>query len=330
MNEGRDVKIRALIDLADARMLELVALMKPILGYGGFTKEDRQVLICLSTASARTSGSVLVLLEFGKTWDAEILSRTVFEGTLKFCHLLSDRDQFRARLTEYEQILTDINSLADHEKVERLIAVFPGKDKTALEPLKKLVLPEKQRETIRHQYPKQDRRRLQTTWGFTGLIEQMVRSGDGMGALAAGLLHGFAMASHVANADYIGVGMVVEREYRESERREAVHYAHAARVISDQLWYCALRLIVGYRFIGEPIEPISKLMSDGSELEQRLSEAQRDWYRVEYGVACSRCAPFARPESGSSFLRTEPEHGGVVLRQALKVRIHCAPFGKPF
>jgi len=110
-----------------------------------------------------------------------------------------------------------------------------------------------------------------------------VRSGEGIGGLAGSLLHGFAMASHVAHADYIGVGMVMEREYRESERREAADYAHAARVISDQLWYCALRLITGYRFIGAPTEPISKLMSDGSELWERLAEAQRDWYRVEYG-----------------------------------------------
>lgn len=282
-NEGFDVKIRALVEVADARLLELVALTKPLIAFEGFTDGERQVLNWLSAASARTSGSVLVLLESGRTWDAEILSRTVFEGSLKFCHLLSDRDQFQARLTEYEHILPDINSLADHEKAERVIASFPGKDETALIPLKELVLSEKQRETILHRYSKRDRHRLQAAWGFTGLIEQMLRSGDGMGALAAGLLHGFAMASHVAHADYIGVGMVMEREYRESKRREAARYAHAARVISDQLWYCALRLITGYRFIGEPTEPISKLMSDGSELWERLAEAQRDWYRVEYG-----------------------------------------------
>jgi hypothetical protein len=166
-----------------------------------------------------------------------------------------------------------------------VIASLPCNDESLLKPLNELVLSEEQRETILHRYPKQDRHRLKTTWSFTGLIEQMVRSGDGMGALAAGLLHGFAMASHVAHADYTGIGIMMEREYRESQRREAANHAHAARVISDQLWYCALRLITGYRFIRERTEPISKLMSDGSELWQRLSAAQRDWYRVEYGGA---------------------------------------------
>lgn len=279
-------KIRALVELADARLLKLLVLTKPIIEFQEFTDGERRVLSWLSTASLRTSGSVLVLLEAGKIWDAEILSRTVFEGTLKFCHILSDRDQLRARLTEYEHILPDINSLADHEKTERVIASLPFTDEATLKPLNELVLSEEQRETILRRYPRQDRRRLQTAWGFTGLVEQMVRSGDGMGGLAAGLLHGFVMASHVAHADWVGVGMVKEREYRESERREAADYAHAARVISDQLWYCALRLTIGYRFIGASTERILKLMSDDSELWERLSEAQRHWYRVEYGDAC--------------------------------------------
>jgi hypothetical protein len=99
-NEGFDAKTRALIELAEARLLDLVALMKPVIAFEGFTYGERQVLSWISTASLRTSGSVLVLLEFGRTWDAKILSRTVFEGTLKFCHLLSDRGQFQARLAE--------------------------------------------------------------------------------------------------------------------------------------------------------------------------------------------------------------------------------------
>ncbi|MEX2631890.1 MAG: hypothetical protein WD341_18295 [Tistlia sp.] len=122
---------------------------------------------------------------------------------------------------------------------------------------------------------------MQTAWGFSGVVEQMVRTGEGLGELAAGLLHGYAMASHVAHADYLGIGMVMEREHRSEVRRAAIHYAHAARVISDQLWYSAFRLIAAYRFIEEPRTEILELMTDKSELSQILREAQAEWYRIE-------------------------------------------------
>ena len=84
--------------------------------------------------------------------------------------------------------------------------------------------------------------------------------------------------------------MVMEREYRDQNRRDAANLAHGARVISDQLWYCALRVMAGYQFIGMPSEPVSKLMNDGSQLWRRLEEAQQDWYRIEYGLELSRTA----------------------------------------
>ena len=90
------------------------------------------------------------------------------------------------------------------------------------------------------------------------------------------------MASHVAHADYLGIGMVMERENRSETRRAAIHRAHAARVISDQLWYCAFRLISAYRFIEEPRTKILELMTDGSELSQMLRDAQAEWYGLEY------------------------------------------------
>ena len=184
--------------------------------------------------------------------------------------------------------LPDIGALADHNKVKRLIEAMPDIDVNFATPMRELLLTEARLDEISARYPRDVRRRLQTAWGISGLIEQMVRSGKGMGKLAAGLLHGYAMASHVAHADFPGVGMIIEREYRDPKRRDAANLAHGARVISDQLWYFALRLITGYRFVGITSEPVSKLINDGSELWRRLEEAQQDWYRIEYGLELSR------------------------------------------
>jgi hypothetical protein len=273
--------IQRLVDLADARLYELVGLMKPVMASDKLTIGQRQTISWLSTACVRASGSALLLAGFERVWDAEILSRSVFEGTVKFCHLLGDPKNAASRFDEYEISLSDIASLADHEKARRLIEIAPDPRDDMVAVLQEMILTEEKLAEFASKYPRQERRRIQAAWGFTGIVEQMVRNGEGLGELAAGLLHGYAMASHVAHADYLGIGMVMEREHRPENRRIATHEAHAARVISDQLWYCAFRLIAAYRFIEKPRTEILDLMTNESELSEILKNTQADWYRVE-------------------------------------------------
>ena len=274
--------IQHLVNLADGRLYELIGLMKPVMASDRLTIDQRQIISWLSAACIRASGSALLLAGFERVWDGEIVSRSVFEGTVKFCHLLGDPKDAVTRFEEYETALSNIASLADHEKVRRLIEIAPDPKGDMVAVLQELLLTEAKQAEVAAKYPRQERRRLQAAWGFSGVVEQMVRTGEGLGELAAGLLHGYAMASHVAHADYLGIGMVMERENRSETRRAAIHRAHAARVISDQLWYCAFRLISAYRFIEEPRTKILELMTDGSELSQMLRDAQAEWYGLEY------------------------------------------------
>jgi len=271
-----------LVDLADAHLARMIPLMQPIMMDAGISLGQRQTLAWLSTAALRASGSVFVLLSFDRVWDAEIVCRSVFDATLKFCHLLADPSKLETRLWEYESVLPDISALADHQKVKRLIDAMPDISEEVLTPLRELLLTEERGAEIAGQYPRDVRRRLQTSWGFTGLIDHMVRSNEGLGKLAAGLLHGYSMASHIAHADYQGAGMVMEREYRDHRRRDAANKAHGARLISDQLWYCALRLIVSYRFLGRSTQIIYDLMNEENDLFRELHAAQQEWISIEY------------------------------------------------
>jgi hypothetical protein len=274
--------IQRLVDLADTRLYELVGLMKPVMASDRLTVGQRQTISWLFTACIRASSSALLLVGFERVWDAEILSRSVFEGTVKFCHLLGDPKNAALRFDEYEISLSDIASLADHQKARRLIEIAPGLKDDMAAVLQELILSEEKRAELAARYKRQERRRIQAAWGFSGIVEQMVRNEEGLGDLAAGLLHGYAMASHVAHADYLGIGMVMEREHRPENRRIATHHAHAARMISDQLWYCAFRLLAAYRFIEKPRAEILELMLNESELSELLRNAQTEWYRVEY------------------------------------------------
>ena len=269
-------------DLADAKLYSLIELMQPVMTSDRLTAEQRQTINWLSVACIRSSGSTLLLVGFGRVWDAEIVSRSVFEATMKFCHLLGDETKIRERFFEYEQSLSDIAALSDHQKAQLVIDLAPTESEAMTAPMAELLLSEEKADQIRNQYPRQLRRQLKSSWGFTGLIQTMVSSGEGLGGVASGFSHGYAMASHVAHADFIGIGMVMEREYRSDERRDAANLGHAARVISDQLWYFAFRLIIAYRFIDKPRKQIFELMKDGSEIWELLEDAQRQFFEVEY------------------------------------------------
>ena len=255
---------------------------RPVIASDRLTDEQRQTISWLSGACIRSSGSALLLVGFGRVWDAEIVSRSVFEATMKFCHLLGDETKICERFFEYQQSLSDIAALSDHQKAQLVIDLAPTEDRAMTAPMAELLLSEEEADRIRNQYPRQSRRQLKGSWGFTGLIQTMVSSGEGLGGIASGFSHGYAMASHVAHADFIGIGMVMEREYRSDERRDAANRGHAARVISDQLWYFAFRLIVAYRFIDKPRKQIFDLMKDGSEIWELLEDAQSKFFKVEY------------------------------------------------
>jgi hypothetical protein len=60
----------------------------PVHSYGGWEKDECDTSGRLLAASARSTESILLLMAYGQLWDAEVLSRSVFEGALKFACLV--------------------------------------------------------------------------------------------------------------------------------------------------------------------------------------------------------------------------------------------------
>src|SRR5258706_7210653 len=102
-------------------MRELLPLMAPIAKYPEWTKEEQRTLGLIVTACARSSESVLLLCAYGQLWDAEVVGRSVFEGTLKFAYLLQTAQDFKQRHQEYCHDLLQIGLLRDHQKAADLL-----------------------------------------------------------------------------------------------------------------------------------------------------------------------------------------------------------------
>ncbi|MDS1135978.1 DUF5677 domain-containing protein [Nitratireductor indicus] len=261
---------------------ELLPVMAPVARYEGWKPPERQTLADLLSASARSSESALLLVAYVQLWDAEILVRSVTEGSLKFCYLLQGRENFEERHRQYAHDLFQIGLFKDHKKAADLLAVVPNPDDRIWKPIRDRLLSDTELTSIGDAFGSSQRRSLETKWGFTGLIGELARSGDQLTKGFTGFAHGYSMASHIHHADSIGTSLAIERDLRSTERRDKVLLAHSARLISDILSCFHLRLAVGYRFIQHDFDPVVSAAEKIQKFRETFDGVYSDWMNVEY------------------------------------------------
>jgi hypothetical protein len=275
-------KQRKWAELALTATRSVLPKMAPVASYAGWQARERETISFLLTATARTSESAFLLCAHGQLWDAEVLVRSVLEGSLKLAYLLQSRETFAARYADYADKLFEISLLKNHRKAQSLLAAVSDPDAHRWRPIRDLLLSANEFAELSGRYDKVARRNLERRWGFTGLIGELSRSDDtyfkGLGALA----HSYSMASHVQHADIVGASIALERDRRSVERREAIHLAHEGRLLSDLLDFLFLRLAIGYRLVGADMSQLVGVRVAIDEARAPLRGAAEDWHRIEY------------------------------------------------
>ncbi len=260
----------------------LLPLMAPVSRHHRWSTAELETISHLLTASARSSESAILLTAYGQVWDAEILVRSVFEGSLKFAYILQNTEKFGERHREYSFDHFQISLLKDHRKVKDLLAALPNGDDSSWTPFRERLLQDEEATAIASEYPRSRRRALETRWGFAGVISDLAGSGDPLFRGMTALAEGYSRASHILHADTIGTHLPFEIEQRSAERREAIQLAHGVRLLSDVLSCLQIRLLVGYRFIGEDPAPLREANKLIEQLVAGFGSAYEDWMEVEY------------------------------------------------
>jgi len=261
---------------------ELLPLMSPVGRYQHRAKEHAHTIGALASACARSSESVVLLCAYGQLWDAEVVSRSVCEGTLKFMYLLQAVDTFEQRHDEYAKDLFHVGLLKDHKKAEELLAAVPDPDARYWRPIRERLLSPDELLDIESRFDKQARRSLDTKWGVSGLIGNLTRSGDPAFSNISGFSHGYSMSSHVMHADSIGTSIALERDLRSPERLQTLHLSHLVGLLSSQVEYLYMRLMIGYRFAGHPLDELVSAKVKILALEDKFGTAYEDWLNCEY------------------------------------------------
>jgi len=244
------------------------------------------VLAQLALSCHLTSESALLLVSNVRVWDADILVRSVVEGTLKFAYLGSGTDDARAEKTkEYWDVLPDISRLKRHQRVDRFLAVVDNPEADEWRPLRDLRRDQGEFEELQGAYPKKLRQPIEQRWSFAEIGQALSRDDPGSGFdLLKHFLFNYGMASHLAHQDADAVGMVWERFQREPDRYEAVQVAHGARTISDLLVMAMVRTLVLHKVFQRERKPVRELFDQHNGLLEEMHAAQAEWHEIEYGA----------------------------------------------
>jgi len=284
-------------DLSDAQLQKWAALASQCIGAVldashhvlSSEREDndsftRFVMAQLFISCHLTTESALILVTHAKVWDADILMRSVLEGTFKLLFmLLGDEKQRRQRAEEYWSILPEAARLVSHRRASALMQEIPDAGAPQWAPIRELVLPDDVVADIKQKYPKQACKRLKQKWSFMEIAKFLVEYGDPRYRPLASMAYGYGMQSHLMHQDGEGVGMVWERMQRDPVRQESITSAHGARVVSDSCTYAFVRAKEVLRVNGGSVETISSISDDYRELFEEIEVSERLWNEIEYG-----------------------------------------------
>jgi hypothetical protein len=283
MQPEYEQRIRDLAQRGYAALFSLAPFMKPLNDIAAEPRH-KHALMALATACLRESETIIFLVQGRRVWSADVLMRSVLEGSVKFAYILESPATFAARCIEFRDVLPAIAKLRWHGKAEEWLNAVGENGSREQRPYRDVLLSKQQLEELRTTYPRELRNAVEGRWGFTSLLTAISKPNGAFGPVGRSLLHPYSVASHLIHMSYEGSDLPLERDSRPEERRDAIGVAHAAVLISDCLDFAHVRANAVHRFTGHSPEALYAELKSQRPLRDDLSTLVREWERVEYGT----------------------------------------------
>ena len=230
-----------------------------------------------------SSESSLLLVQTGKEWDADLINRSVLEGTIKYIFLMhGNSDQVRQKAIEFWEKLPLFASIRRSDRARSFLDVVGNHDSSEWIPIKDLVLSDDDISRIKGESTKKERRSLDQKWSFSEITKGFAASDSEELKCFIHLSHGYGMSSRLIHKDGDGVGMVWERYRRSADEQVSVKLGHSARIVSDICTFSKMRLYRLLRFCGQDVSKIQTIEERYKDLFDELQTAERQFIQAEY------------------------------------------------
>jgi len=274
-------RIKRLAHMGNAALLDLMPMNQPLKDVQA-EHDHKRALILLSTACLGNSQAALYLVLGLRLWEADIIIRSIFEGTVKFAYMLESPSTLPERCDEYSNILPMISKLRWHGKSAEALAALGDNGEIWKQPFREMILSEEELSAIREKYPRELRQSVERKWGYTQLVTAISKPGGAFGPTGRSALHNYMVSSHLAHMSNEGIEMPWERGQREQVRREAIELAHAARIVSDCFELTFFRAITIRKFLARSMEDLTEVRTRHTALFDELKSLSEKFSDVEY------------------------------------------------
>lgn len=226
---------------SDKIIKNFITLLSPL--YKKDLNEHQYATVSLFTSLHSTSESILILLLHGALFDADVLLRTVIEGTIKYCYLLNgNNDEKEKKYIEYKNILTDIDKLSEHRKALETLSIFTNfKITNSKLPFETNILTDDEVASLEKKYSSSMRNKIKKQWSFQQLLKKLAESNEEYKKLF-GLISTYSLTSHLIHYDWTGSSMR-QAQITSSHFKENIVFdiAQAARILSNVLSFYLFR-----------------------------------------------------------------------------------------
>ncbi|MBE9018729.1 hypothetical protein IQ272_21760 [Chroococcidiopsidales cyanobacterium LEGE 13417] len=221
-SEGNEV-VDSYLDLTSQFLLE-----KP-----SIDPRTQWILRYLTVSCNQTTNSTFLLIANAQLWDAEILLRSVIEGTIKYIYLcLGDENDYISKSEEYLLHLPNIGEIKHQQRIRSFLQNVdnPTSDEYAI--LRETLIEEAELAELYNNYPRENRKQLEQRWAFNEIANILTRDDIGLknfDALRYLLSYTYGIGSHLAHQDATGLKLIHNRLQKTFEDARSDELAHASR-----------------------------------------------------------------------------------------------------
>lgn len=198
--------------------------------------DNQDVTVPLFTTLHSTSESILILLLNQSIFDADVLLRTVMEGTIKYCYLMTGTDdEKKEKYIEYKIKLADIAKISDHKKAIEAVEILREFSNNSTKPFECDILSDEKLSELKEQYPKKEQDKLKQKWSYQALLRSLAKANREYEA-QLGTLSTYSLTSHFCHYDWTGVSSR-NAQIIEAENPNALIFdiMHSIRILSNVL-----------------------------------------------------------------------------------------------
>lgn len=263
---------------ADEYLKSLLFKISPL--YRKEHGDNQDVTVPLFTTLHSTSESILILLLNQSIFDADVLLRTVMEGTIKYCYLMIGTvDEKKEKYIEYKIKLADIAKISDHKKATDAVDILREFSNNSTKPFECDILSDEKLSELKKQYPKKEQDKLKQKWSYQALLHSLAKTNREYEA-QLGTLSTYSLTSHFCHYDWIGV-LSRNAQIVEAENPNTIIFdiMHSIRILSNVLSMELFRVaeyMRGNKFDSPEVAAlsmeVSKFVSDLDVLNNNMLE----------------------------------------------------------